>query len=71
MPWKADYSLTGWVSIPFNGGATSQTYLFGDFVNDLVVNCSSCAASDAVGSALGGVAAESARSTIRAALTTW
>ena len=71
VPWKADYSLTGWVSIPFNGGATGKTYLFGSFVNDLVVNCNNCAASNAVGSALSGVAAESARSTIRAALMTW
>ena len=72
VPWKADYSIAGWVSIPFNGGATNRTYLFGNFVNDLVVNCNNnCAAQIAVGTALSGVAAESARSTIRAALQTW
>ena len=71
VPWRADYSIAGWTSIPFNGGATSKTYLFGNFVNDLVVNCSNCPAQNAVGSALSGVAAESARSTIRAALMTW
>jgi hypothetical protein len=71
VPWKADYSIAGRVTIPFNGGATSKSYLFGNFVNDLVVPCNNnCAAQVAVGTALSGVAAESARSTIRAALMT-
>jgi Beta-lactamase enzyme family/Bacterial tandem repeat domain 1 len=69
---KVDLSIAGWMSIPFNQGAVSHTYLFGDFVNDLFLPCgNSCPAQVAAGNALGGVAAESARTTIAAALATW
>ena len=69
---KVDYSVAGRISIPYYDGALSQTYLFGDFVNDLPLYCSNnCAAQANAGSAIFGVAAEEARSTIAAALATW
>jgi hypothetical protein len=69
---KYDNSVAGWISIPFNDAAFNQTYLFGDFVNDLVVSCTNnCAAQQAAGNAIFGTAAETARTTIAQALSTW
>jgi len=71
-PAKDDYSIAGWISIPFNDAASSQTYLFGDFVNDLYVGCyNNCTAQTPPGNAIFGTAAETARSTIALALSTW
>jgi hypothetical protein len=72
-PYKDDLSLTGWVSIPFKSGGVvlPRTYEFGDFVNDLILTCSNCTASNNALNNLSGTAAEAARSTIRQALATW
>ena len=68
---KVDYSIAGWMSIPFDDGAFNQNYEFGDFVNDLIIPCTNCAAQTNAGNAIFGVAAETSRSTIAAALSTW
>jgi hypothetical protein len=69
---KVDYSIAGWISIPFSDGSFNQSYEFGDFVNDLIIPCNNnCAAQTNAGNAIFGVAAETARSTIAAALATW
>ena len=70
-PVKDDYSVAGWISIPFNHATSVQTYLFGDFVNDLVVPCVGCAAQTAAGNAIFGAAAEASRTTIALAISTW
>jgi hypothetical protein len=76
-PYKADLSVAGRMSIPFknsNGSISNRTYLFGDFVNDLVIPCvagSGCAAENNANNAIFASGAEASRSTIRSALTTW
>jgi hypothetical protein len=73
VPYKLDLALTGWMSIPFmaRGKVVAHTYEFGDFVNDLVENCSSCTAQTDAFNNLENVGAEAARSTIKQALATW
>jgi Beta-lactamase enzyme family/Polyglycine hydrolase-like, structural repeat len=75
-PYKTDLTLAGRVVIPFksSGRIAPRAYLFGDYVNDLVIPCaigSGCAAETAAGNALWNTAAEEARPAIHAALTTW
>jgi len=76
-PYKTDLAYTGRMLIPFRTGAgkiKQHAYLFGDFVNDLVVPCalgSGCAAEANAGALLSGVVAEEARTEIHAALLTW
>jgi hypothetical protein len=71
--YKLDLSVAGWVSIPFkrSGQITPVSYLFGDYVNDLVLTCSNCPAAMNANNLTGIEAPETARSTIRAALSTW
>jgi beta-lactamase family protein len=75
-PYKADLSIAGRMVIPFkkDGAIVKQSYLFGDFVNDLVIGCvykSGCAAETSATDAIFATAAEASSSTIRAALATW
>lgn len=75
-PYKTDLTYAGRVLIPFkrSGQVVQQAYVFGDFVNDLVIPCaigSGCTAATNAGSNLGKTAAETARPTIHAALQTW
>jgi hypothetical protein len=87
---KFDFSIAGLAYIPFkndNGEIKKYAYLFGDFVNDVVVVCPPtpscptepvtpcpappCTARDNVGFLLLGNAAEALRVYINAALLTW
>jgi len=73
VPYKLDLALTGWMSIPFisKGKVVAHTYEFGDFVNDLVENCSSCTAQTNAFNNLEDVGAQAALTTIKQALATW
>jgi hypothetical protein len=73
VPYKLDLALTGWISIPFmsKGKITAQTFEFGDFVNDLVENCTSCTASNDAFNLLEEEGALEAKATITKALQTW
>lgn len=72
-PLKIDYSITGWMSIPFK--PHPRSFLFGNFVNDKAINCStgagSCKDLNNAGNEDLANAAEAARETINNALTTW
>jgi hypothetical protein len=70
---KLDLALTGWMSIPFmaKGKVVAHTYEFGDFVNDLVETCSTCAAQTNAFNNLEDVGAQAALTTIKQALATW
>jgi Beta-lactamase enzyme family len=72
-PFKVDYSITGWMSIPFKPQARS--FLFGDYVNDKMINCpsgsSSCTGLNNAGNEDLANAAEAARGTINQALASW
>jgi hypothetical protein len=75
-PYKSDLTYAGRVLIPFksSGQVVKHAYLFGDFVNDLVIPCapgSGCTAENNAGSNLGRTAAQAARPIIHAALQTW
>jgi hypothetical protein len=73
VPYKLDLALTGWISIPFlhKGKITAHTYEFGDFVNDLVENCTGCAASNDAFNMLENAGALEAEGAIVQALKTW
>jgi hypothetical protein len=73
VPYKLDLALTGWMSIPFmaKGKVAAHTYEFGDFVNDLVENCSDCTAQTDAFNNLEDVGAQAASAAIRQALATW
>ena len=70
---KLDLALTGWMSIPFmaKGKVVAHTYEFGDFVNDLVETCSTCAAQTNAFNNVENVGAQAALTTIKQALATW
>lgn len=68
-PFKVDYSVAGWMSIPFQG--VNRTFLFGDFVNDLVIPCDPCSELNNAGEETFKNVAEASRKTISEALSTW
>ena len=72
-PFKVDYAVTGWMSVPFKPSARS--FLFGNFVNDLMINCpggqDGCAPLVNAQNENLANAAEAARGTINQALATW
>jgi hypothetical protein len=72
-PSKVDYAIAGWMSVPFQG--LNRTFLFGDFVNDLVVPCDpligTCSELGNARNEISANAAESSRKTINEALSTW
>jgi len=72
-PFKVDYAVTGWMSVPFK--PSPRSFLFGNFVNDLMINCpggqNGCAALVHAQNENLPNAAEAARETINQALATW
>jgi len=75
-PFKTDLAWTGRMLIPFMsaGKVVQHAYVFGAFVNDLMLPCaagSGCPQEQTAQQLLNGVAAEEARTEIRAALATW
>ncbi len=76
-PYKADLATAGRILIPFmdpSHNINKKAYLYGDFVNDLVIPCapgSGCPAEIKAGNMISAAVAEAARTTIRAALMGW
>jgi hypothetical protein len=76
--YKTDIMVSGRITLPFKASGTvvPTSFVYGRFVNDLVIPCvvnSGCAAETKAHSAIDtlGTGAESFRSEIRAALATW
>jgi hypothetical protein len=76
--YKTDMMVSGCITLPFKSSGTivPTSFVYGRFVNDLVIPCvvnSGCAAETKARSAIDtlGTGAETFRSEIRAALSTW